>query len=117
MKKVFVNFTNHPSSQWADVQKKEAMKYGEIVDIEFPKVNPAGTKDYILKLAEESVRRILQLRPAAVLCQGEFCLAYHVVTGLKKEGVRVVAACSERIVKQNENIKEVTFVFQQFREY
>ena len=33
---MFVNFSNHPSSLWSENQRKEAEKYGEIVDLKFP---------------------------------------------------------------------------------
>lgn len=117
MDHIFVNFTNHPSYQWTDVQKKEAMKYGRIVDITFPKVDPAGNQEYIIHLAQDCVRKIMESHPTAVLCQGEFCLAYRVISELKKEGICVLAACSERIVTEKKNVKKVTFVFEQFREY
>lgn len=117
MKKVFVNFTNHPSERWTEKQKKEALKYGEIIDIAFPEVEAAGDKDYVIQLAEKSAAQIVQLHPAAVLCQGEFCLTYHVILKLKEKGIKVLTACSKRIVKENGNKKEVIFEFEQFREY
>lgn len=117
MESIFVNFTNHPSNRWDEKQKKEALKYGKIVDMEFPKVAASGSRDYIVDLAERYVEGILELHPAAVLCQGEFCLAYHVISKLKEKGILVLAACSERMVVEDGNKKEVLFVFEQFREY
>lgn len=117
MDKIFINFTNHPSNKWEEVQKIEAKKYGRIIDVEFPKVDATGNRDYVIELAEESVSNILSFHPVAVLCQGEFCLAYQVISKLKEKGICVLAACSERSVKENGNKKEVTFVFEQFREY
>lgn len=93
------------------------MEYGEIIDVPFPTVDPQGDEDYIDGLAERYLRRILQLHPYAVLCQGEFCLAYRVITRLHESGVIVLAACSERIVKEVGQKKEVMFVFSQFRRY
>lgn len=84
MGNVFINFTNHPSKFWKDSQKAEALKHGRIVDVEFPAVDPEGNRDYIIRLAEENVKRILEFHPSVVLCQGEFCLAYHVITRLKE---------------------------------
>lgn len=117
MEEIFVNFTSHPSSRWTEQQKKEALRWGKIVDITFPEVDASGDKQYIMTLAEEIVIKMIEIQPAAVLCQGEFCLTYQVVSRLKEEGILVLAACSERIVTENENKKEVTFVFEQFREY
>ena len=55
--------------------------------------------------------------PDAVLCQGEFCLVYRVVSLLKEKNITVLAACSERCVIQNGDRKEVTFSFRRFRRY
>lgn len=93
------------------------MEYGEIIDIPFPSVSPQGDESYIDRLAGQYVKQILSLYPCAVLCQGEFCLAYQVITKLREKGIKVLAACSERIVKEAGQRKEVIFVFGQFREY
>ena len=117
MESVFVNFTNHPSELWEEKQLKEAEKYGRIVDLPFPNVDPQGDEKYIAGLAGESVDRILQLRPSGVLCQGEFTLAYQVITKLKERQIPVLAACSQRNVKTDGLKKEVTFSFERFRRY
>ena len=67
------------------------------------------------------VAQIMNLNPSCVLCQGEFCVAYGVISALKKFGVKVVAACSERKSverKVGDNVKKISsFSFVQFREY
>ena len=68
-------------------------------------------------LAMKSVEAIMKYEPEAVLCQGEFCLAYRVIQELKERGITVLAACSERLVRDNGNRKEVTFQFSRFRRY
>ncbi len=117
MEKIFVNFTNHPASRWEENQTQKALEYGRIVEMSFPLVDPKGDEDYIANLAEECVQQILEHQPQAVLCQGEFCLAYHVICRLKEKGIKVLAACSERCVQEQGNKKEVVFRFVQFREY
>lgn len=117
IKEYFINFTNHPSDMWGEKQRKAAMEYGEIIDIPFPSVSPQGDENYIDRLARQYIQKILELRPRAVLCQGEFCLAYQVISKLRKKGIQVLAACSERIVKDAGQSKEVMFVFGQFRQY
>lgn len=117
MEGIFINFTNHPSSKWEVCQRKEAQKYGKILDIPFPAVDAEGDEEYIRKLAEGYVEQMIKLQPRAVLCQGEFTLAYQVITHLIAYGVTVLAACSERISKETGNQKEVIFVFSRFREY
>lgn len=119
---MFVNFSNHPSSLWSEKQRKEAEKYGEIVDLKFPLINPEDSRDDLINLAETCTEQILKFKPQCVMCQGEMGMVYHVVRKLKEEGVRVVAACSHRMVeetidKNNNTVKSSTFVFVQFREY
>ena len=115
--KVFVNFSNHPSARWSNEQTEAAGRYGRIVDIPFPAVEPKADEGTVRALAERYVRQILSYCPAAVLCQGEYCLTFLVVSVLKAQGVTVVAACSERIVTEQGNKKEVVFRFERFREY
>ena len=97
---MFVNFSNHPSSLWSENQRKEAEKYGEIVDLKFPSVNPDDSRDNLIRLAECYIQQILKFKPQCVMCQGEMGLVYHVVRKLKEEDVKVVAACSHRMVEE-----------------
>lgn len=117
MKKIFINFTNHPSDKWEQKQRAEAEKYGEVIEFPFPMVSALAKEEEIQELAEIYIDKIVQHDPAAVLCQGEFCLAFHVITGLKQRGITVLAACSERRVKDYGQRKEIEFVFEQFRKY
>lgn len=113
----FVNLSNHPSSNWDATQRQAAEQYGAIVDVPFPAV-PAGEDEaYIRKLSDELVQKVMQYQPGAVLCQGEFTLAYSVIRTLKARGVCVLAACSERNVVTHGNTKQVVFRFERFREY
>ncbi|MDY2627581.1 MAG: hypothetical protein SOW08_04585 [Lachnospiraceae bacterium] len=115
---VFVNFTNHPADTWDSAQLSAARKYGEIAELAFPVVNSRASEKDITALADELSEKIITMNPAAVMCQGEFTLAYAVIRRLRKNGIRVVAACSERMVEMNEEGKKVvTFHFEQFREY
>lgn len=71
---MFVNFTNHPSGSWGAAQRRAAQVYGEILDLPFPDVPPALSAAAVAALADEWAARILALRPACVLCQGEMTL-------------------------------------------
>lgn len=122
MKKIFVNHTNHPSAKWSPNQLDAAQVYGEIKDYPFPLVNPAATSDEIRKLVEENLDKILELEPAAVLCQGEFNYSFSMIERLKNFGITVLAATSERIVSteilpDGSSRQVSTFRFVQFREY
>ena len=52
---MFINFTNHASSMWSDYQIQEAAKYGEIVDIPFPAVEPDWSKEMIQSTADKYI--------------------------------------------------------------
>lgn len=117
MKMYFVNFTNHPSAGWDEEQVREALKYGEILDLPFPFVDPQEDEAYIRRLSEEYTERILKLHPAAVLCQGEFNVVYQVVNRLLKQGIPVFAGCSRRMAEESEGKKIVTYQFRRFRKY
>ena len=106
-----------PEGMAESLRELQAEEYGSIVDIPFPVVNPKGDTEYIVQLANDCVEKIMRQQPRAVLCQGEFSLAFHVITELKKRNVKVLAACSERSVETNGNKKQVIFEFEQFREY
>ena len=99
----------------------EAGKYGCIEDVPFPQVSASMGREEVQKLAKEYATQILEKKPDCVLCQGEFCVSWHVVDTLKKAGVRVVAACSERIAEEVYGEcgteKRSVFRFVQFREY
>ena len=115
--KYFVNFSNHPSSEWEADQISKARAYGQIVDLPFPPVPGDAGDQRIKKMAEESIAEIMAYQPAAVMCQGEFTLSYAVTRRLLEEGVIVLAACSERdsVIQDGKRITE--FKFTKFRKY
>lgn len=122
MKKFFINHTNHPSDHWNAAQISAAKIYGEIVDFPFPAINPTATTEQIHNLAAEIAEKILAHAPAAVLCQGEFNYTFAITNLLKKSGVTVVAATTERVVtteilSDGSSRQVSTFRFVQFREY
>lgn len=118
----FVNFSNHPSNAWSDAQKKAAEKYGQIVDIQFPEINPDMTEKEIFDLGTKNVERILLYNPKAVMCQGEFTLTFDMVNKLKTNNIICLSACSKRVViekilEDGSSKKEAIFSFVQFRRY
>ena len=117
MGKVFVNFTNHSSDTWEENQLEAARRYGPITDLPFPGVFPDAYEKDIEALGKKCCKQILELEPAAVLCQGEFSLTYFVAARLREKGVKVLTACSERRVVQKGNVKSSVFEFVRFREY
>lgn len=115
--KVFVNFSNHPSDKWSRPQTEEAEKYGKIVDFPFPVVNPEASEEEVHAMAEDLTKQIIAMNPAAVLAQGEYTLCYEVVGMLQKEGIPVLAACSERKTYEQDGKRISFFDFVRYREY
>ena len=117
----FVNFSNHMSYDWDLEQKKAAEKYGCIVDIPFPPVEPEYGENEIQIFAEKFSGEIMKYRPNAVMCQGEFTLCYAVVKKLLDNGVTVLAACTKRNVteiRENGSVRKISeFCFVRFRRY
>lgn len=116
-KKILINFSNHPCARWCTEQIRQAESYGKIVDILFPAVDPQADEAEICRIGREYVQQIMSYCPAAVLCQGEFTLAYFVIGQLKKNHIPVLAACSERKVTEEGNVRKSIFEFVRFREY
>ena len=116
---MFINHSNHPSTQWDEAQKSIAENYGSILDIAFPIVNPDSTAEEVESMVEQYGKEILEKHPTAVMVQGEFTYTYKMVDFLKKHQIKVVAATSERLVKTLDDgkTKQVEFNFVQFREF
>ncbi len=120
--RIFVNCSNHPSERWLETQRKEAEVYGEIRDVNFPVVPSDATSQQLDKIVEDTFQQIMNNKPEAVMCMGEFVVCYRLVQKLKEQEIKVLASCSERKSKEyiDENgfiKKEAVFMFRGFREY
>lgn len=114
---IFVNLSNHPSEKWGPSQKKEAEKYGKIVDYAFPMVDATASEEEIEKMADRIKEDIVCMHPAAVLCQGEYTLCSAIIRRLLDEGISVLAGCSERMVVEIGDKKTSIYRFARFRKY
>lgn len=117
---IFINLSHHPSSGWSHEQLESARKYGDIVDMAFPQVEPLMTSNQIKALASKLVGLIMTYgnpTDITVHVMGEMTLVYHIVSRLKRRGVRCVASTTERVatVVDGKNVSEFHFV--QYREY
>lgn len=115
---VFVNISNHLSSDWDEAQRTAALALAPaIVDVPFPAVPPNAISTDIGKLCEACLASV----PAGashVMVQGEFTLAYALVRALQRQGAVCVAATTERDIDEGDD-GAVThrFRFIRFREY
>lgn len=116
---MFINLTNHPSENWSEEQLAAAHKYGEIVDIHFPNIEPSFTSSMVNSLADDTVSTITALgKDIVVHIMGEMTFTFAVVSRLKTMNIKCVASTTERntvITPDGKKISEFKFV--QFREY
>lgn len=118
----FINYTNHPSVNWSEAQRQAAQLYGEIMDMDFPEIEPQWDEEQVASLACQQAEEIIAQKPVAVLVQGEFTFSYALISLLLQAGIRVLAACSQRctesvINEKQETIRRSVFKFVRFRQY
>lgn len=120
---MLINLTNHPSEYWNNQQRAAATEqWGGIYDYPFPAVQAQCHSADIEAMAQKVVAEVLSFAPDAVLCQGEMTLCFTLVRLFQKHHIPVVAAASQREVKETHQPdgsarKEAVFRFVQFREY
>lgn len=121
---MFLNCSNHKSENWTEEQLAAVADLGESVieDYAFPHVSAEFDEVMLEELAEQVCQEILEKKPNVVMCQGEFTLTHKLVKELMKNGIKVVAACSDRVT--NEQVladgtvrKDSIYKFVRFREY
>lgn len=121
MPRLFINYSNHPSSKWSEAQKEAAKKYGEIIDLEFAPVSPDKSDEDVGKMADAEMKKIMNLangKDATVHIMGEQTLTFALIRRLQARGIRCVASTSERIVRDiDEKTRVAEFNFVRFREY
>ena len=119
--RVFLNLSNHPSSDWQENQVQAAQAYGAIQDKPFPPIPPEASNREVADLAEQYARE-LSVEYASydltVHVMGEMTFCFHLVALLRERGIRCVASTTQRLVAEAANgAKEVLFEFEAFREY
>lgn len=115
---MLINLSNHPHTKWSDHQKETALRmYGEVMDMEFPHIDPSWSKDQVYELAENYLSKIKLLPPATIHIMGELTFTYIFVNIAKKADISCIASTTERIVQEKHGQKLVEFWFGQFRPY
>ena len=117
----FLNLSNHPSTEWSNVQLAAAQGYGTIVDMPFPAINENMSEQGIEALADQYLLKILGLtesKSCTVHIMGEMTFSYALVNKLKALGFTCVASTTRRdVVVLPDGSKQVRFHFCRFRKY
>lgn len=118
---MFINLSNHPSSDWSEEQLEAARQYGDVVDMPFPAVSAMADESDIAALVKEYANDIIpryNARQDVFHVMGEMCFSFALIRLLQQAGFVCVASTSERIVREEEpGHKEVFFNFVRFRQY
>ena len=118
--KVFVNLSNHPSSDWTEKQLKAAEKYGNVIDVNFPKIPPEADEQAISQIADQYVAMIRDMtkdKSVTLHIMGEMTFVFRVVSRLNSLGITCVASTTERITYETDAGKLSEFHFVRFRKY
>lgn len=112
----FINLSSHPSAEWSEEQKEAAG--GDIIDIPFPYVHEDAEPNYIARLADAYVEKVMDCAPndAVVLVMGEMTLSFAIIQRLMMLGYTCVASTTAKSTETSvDNTKRIKF--RQFREY
>ena len=119
---MFINLSNHPVGSWSKEQIEATKIYGEIIEYPFPQIPVSISDEEMNRLVSKYFELIMQHDQPVVMLQGEFVFVFRLVTRLKKAGIKVLAACSERVATEVEGangsrIKTSEFRFACYREF
>lgn len=117
---MLINLTNHPSPKWGEKQLEAARAFGEVRDIAFPAVSPDDGEDYISRLAQDYLEKIMDVagnNRVTVHVMGEMNFTFRLVTMLKGDGITCVASTTRRKVVETPEGRLSVFEFVRFRKY
>jgi hypothetical protein len=120
---MLINLSNHPKTKWDQNQITEAERaYGEIIDLQFPLIQPEATLEEVQETAKKYFEKIKELLKDvkgenAVHLMGEFTFTFNLAFLLKESGIETVASVTERKVEFVNGAKVSIFNFKGFRKY
>ena len=122
---MLINLSNHPSEFWGESQlEAAAARFGSVVDIPFPAVDPLAPTNIIETLAEEYVQKCVDLafqhpgEPLAVHVMGELTFTYLFVSAMEGRGIPCVASTTVREVESGGSGQKTSrFRYAKFRSY
>jgi len=120
-KPLLVNLSNHPLATWSLEQREAAKKYGEIIDMAFPQIEPDASENDMCNIVDEYMKAIksqMDYYEMTFHLMGEMSFTYKMVVKLKELGIRCIASTTERNTTITSDGKKISdFCFVKFREY
>ncbi|MDD2636566.1 MAG: CRISPR-associated protein [Bacteroidales bacterium] len=121
---MLLNISNHPSHIWDKKQTEAAIQsYSEIVDIEFPQIDPECDIFRIMRLADEYLE-IVQNKIAenpdtqvVVHLMGELTFCFSLAIMLASAEIQCIASTTRRNAIEKNGVKKSVFEFVKFRNY
>ena len=120
---MLINLSNHPSSKWDVKQLNEAyLLFGTVQDESFPNIPPDWDMEQVETLACEYFEKIKSIEKETgakptIHITGELVFCFVLIQMLLKDGFRCITSTTERIVKEENNVKITVFNFIKFRNY
>lgn len=124
---MLINLSNHPSANWSEEQIEAAkLQFDEIVDLQFPQINPHWNLEQVEEFAGEFFMDFLKdcefgkydKKNLTVHIMGELTFCYLMINMFKIKNIKCVASTTERIViEEIDGKKTAQFRFVQFRDY
>jgi hypothetical protein len=118
----FFNISNHPSAKWTETQRTAAAKFGEIVDVAFPNVDPEADHVAISEMAIALFETIAPSPGDVVHVMGESGFVVAFVSHAHGKKIACVHSTTKRVAVETRNpdgtvTKTATFEFVQFRRF
>lgn len=124
--KVFINYSNHPTSKWSEEQLNAAKEMADrIVDEQFPQIDPKATEFDVIELAKGEINRLFQTysgyNELIIHIAGEMTFTAYFVSQINKwwaaNAICITSTTKRDVVENEDGSKTVKFKFVRFRQY
>lgn len=124
-KKLLINLSNHPISEWSEQQLVASNEYGRCLDFPFPRVDPQDSIDRIVYQSSQVVERVLNIIEkeqaqgfTTIHVMGEMTMTMALVQSFQRRNIECIASTANRFSKLVEPGKKlITFKFVRFRTF
>lgn len=117
---MLLNLSNHFTDTWSPEQHAAAIaQFGEVANMDFPKIDPAATTAEVKKIARYYAGEIACTPEIkAVHLMGEMTFVVAVANGLKRRGMPVFCSTTKRTgLEEHDGENTTQSEFVQFRAY